>query len=203
MEQMKSYKRDLYYNSVNTAGKTLIAMAVASLIYMFFVQCCPRIMNRAVVVLGALALVAFTITILVYSSLVDQLYPVLKWLVLAVAIIFVLIMVCVLAKYCQTWGMNGIFLDEASKFAWQRLYVFLLPIVFLGLGVAFYFFQLLQYRSFWSFGELMFDPSTDIYHHIKNPTNNIILTIFQVIQIIWGTMFLKEAFNYLISAEAC
>lgn len=70
MEKMKSYKRDLYYNSVNTAGKSLIAMAVASLIYMFFVQCCPRIMNRVAVVLGTLALIGFAVTVLVYSSLV-------------------------------------------------------------------------------------------------------------------------------------
>ncbi len=152
MQQMKSYKRDLYYNSVNTAGKSLIAMAVASLIYMFIVQCCPRIMNRVTVILGTLSLIGFAVTVLVYSSLVDQLYPVLKWLVFAIALIFVLTMVCVLAKYCSTWGLYGIFLDEATKFTWARLYTFLLPIVFLGLGVAFYFFQILQYRSFWSFG---------------------------------------------------
>ncbi len=70
------------------------------------------------------------------------------------------------------------------------------------MGVAFYYFQALQYRSFWSFGQLRFDPEVDLYHKVINPTNHIILTIFQVIQIIWGTMFLKEAFNYLISAEA-
>lgn len=82
------------------------------------------------------------------------------------------------------------------------MYVFILPIVFLAMGVAFYFFQILQYRSFWSFGELRFDPAVDLYHHIKNPTSNLILSFFQIIQLIWGTMFLKEAFNYLISAEA-
>lgn len=99
-------------------------------------------------------------------------------------------------------GLNGVFLDFASKFVGHRVYPFLLPIVFLLLGVAFYYFQILQYRSFWSFGELKFDPELDLYHKIANPTNNVLLSIFQIIQLIWGTMFLKEAFNYLISAEA-
>ena len=196
---MNSYNKDLYYNSVNTVGKCLVFVAIASILYMFFVQCCPRIMNRVSVVVGALALIAFTATIILYPSNIS---PMFRWVVFAISILFVLILVCTFAKYFPVWGLNGIFLDFATKFIRERLYLFVLPIVFLGLGVAFYFFQLLQYRSFWSFGELRFDPSVDLYHHIKNPTKNLILTFFQIIQIIWGTMFLKEAFNYLVSAEA-
>lgn len=198
-DQMRSYTRDLYYNSVDTMWKSLAIVGILSFIYMFFVQCCPRIMNRVTVVIGAIALVAFTITVVVYPS---QINPMLRWVVFAVALVFVLILVCTLVKYFQTWGLNGVFLDFATKFVGQRIYPFLLPIVFLLLGVAFYYFQILQYRSFWSFGELKFDPELDLYHKIANPTNNILLSIFQIIQLIWGTMFLKEAFNYIISAEA-
>lgn len=197
MDQMNSYTRDLYYNSVNTTGKCLVFVAIASLIYMFLVQCCPRVMNRVAVIIGALALIAFTLTVILYPSNISAVF---RWVVFVIAILFLLILICTFVKYWQVWGLNGIFLDFGTKFAFARLYIFILPIVFLGLGVAFYFFQILQYRSFWSFGELKFDPAIDLYHGIKNPTNNLILTFFQIIQIIWGTMFLKEAFNYLISA---
>lgn len=196
---MRSYTRDLYYNSVDTIWKSLAIVGILSFVYMFFVQCCPRIMNRVAVVIGALALVAFTITVVVYPSNIS---PMMRWVVFAIALLFVLILVCTVVKYFQTWGLNGVFLDFSTKFIGNRIYPFVLPIFFLALGVAFYYFQILQYRSFWSFGQLKFDPELDLYHKIADPTNNIVLSIFQVIQIIWGTMFLKEAFNYLISSEA-
>lgn len=199
MEQMSSYKRDLYYNSLNTAGKSLAFVAIASLIYMFLVQCCPRVMNRVAVVVGALALIAFTASIILYPSNIPSGF---RWTAFGITVFLLLIMICTFAKYWQVWGLNGIFLDFGTKFACHRLYIFVLPILFLAMGVAFYFFEILQYRSFWSFGELRFDPTVDLYHHVKNPTKNLLLTFFQIIQIIWGTMFLKEAFNYLISAEA-
>lgn len=199
MDQMQSYSRDLYYNSLFTIYKCLVIVGVISVLYMLFVQCCPRIMNRVAVVIGALALIGFTVTVLLYPSHINSMT---RWIVFGLALILVLILVCTIAKYFTTWALNGVFLDYASKFLCARLYAFVLPIVFLALGAAFYFLQLLQYKAFWSFGELRFDPSIDLYHHIKNPTKNIILSIFQIIQIIWGTMFLKEAFNYLISAEA-
>lgn len=63
--------------------------------------------------------------------------------------------------------------------------------MFLILIFAFYFFQIFQMRSYWSFGEIQFDPETDIYYGLKDTTNNVILTVLQVIQVVWGTMFLK------------
>ena len=189
----------MYYNSLYTIYKCLVIVGIVSILYMFFVQCCPRVMNRAAVVIGALALLAFTVTVLLYPSHINSMT---RYIVFALALGLVLILICTIVKYFPSWALNGIFLDYASKFLCARLYAFVLPIVFLILGAAFYFLQLLQYKAFWSFGELRFDPSVDLYHHIKNPTKNIILSIFQIIQIIWGTMFLKEAFNYLISAEA-
>ncbi len=187
MDQMRSYDRDLYYNSLHTIWYCLAIAAGISILYMFFVQCCPRVMNRAAV------------TILVYPSAIN---PMARWIAFAVALLFALICICTFAKYFQTWGLNGVFLDFATRFIGSRIYPFILPIIFLAMGFAFYVFEVLQYRSFWSFGQLKFDPSVDLYHRIQNPTRNLILSIFQIIQIIWGTMFLKEAFNYIISAEA-
>ena len=188
MDQMKSYNRDLYYNSLNVGSTSLMIVAVISLLYMFMVQCCPRIMNRVSVIVGVLALIAFTVTIILYPSNIS---PIFRWVAFAVAILFVLIMVCTFAKYFSVWGLNGVFLEFGTKFICARLYLFVLPIIFLGLGVAFYFMEILMYRSFWSFGELQYDPAVDLYHRIKNPTLNFLLTFFQIIQIIWGTMFLK------------
>ena len=157
-------------------------VAIASVIFMFLVQCCPRIMNRVSVVVGVLALIAFTTTIILYPSNIS---PVLRWGVFIIAVLFVLIMVCTFVKYWKVWGLNGIFLEYGTKFVLARLYVLVLPIVFLSLGVAFYVIEMLIYRSFWSFGELSYDPADDLYHRIKSPTLNLILTFFQIVQLIW------------------
>lgn len=110
---MRSYTRELYYNSVDTMWKSLAIVGILSFIYMFFVQCCPRIMNRVTVVVGALALIAFTITVLVYPS---QIAPIARWVVFGIAFVFVLILICTLVKYFQTWGINGVYLDLATEF---------------------------------------------------------------------------------------
>lgn len=104
---MYSHKRDLYYNSMETIGYSLMIVGALSIVYMFLVQFLPRIMNRVAVVVGAVALVAFTISVAAYPS---ELNTPLRWVVFAFAVIFVLILVCVMAKYFQTWGMNGIYL---------------------------------------------------------------------------------------------
>ena len=166
---------------------------------MFLVQCMPKIMNRAAVVVGALALIGLLVTIAIYPSTISSLT---RWITFAVLLILVIVLGCTLVTNFKNWGFNGIMLDFATQFMCHRLYLFVLPIVFLALSGAFYLLQLFQYRSFWSFGELSFDPSLDLYHKIKSPTRNYILSFFQVIQILWGTMFLKESFNYLVSSDA-
>lgn len=149
MDHMRSYSRELYYNSLHTIWYCLAIAGVMSILYMLFVQCCPRVMNRVAVVFGALALIAFTITILVYPSAINSGT---RWIVFAIALLFVMISICTFAKYFQTWGYHGVFLDFSTKFLGDRIYPFLLPIVFLAMGFAFYVFEVLQYRSFWSFG---------------------------------------------------
>jgi len=111
LDQMSSYKRDLYYNSVNTSAKCLIFVAIASVLFMFFVQCCPTIMNRVTVVVGALALILFTVTVILYPSNIPGAF---RWVVFAFALIFVLILICTLVKYRFAWGLNGVFLRLAS-----------------------------------------------------------------------------------------
>jgi hypothetical protein len=137
LDQMSSYKRDLYYNSLNTSAKCLVFVAIASVLFMFLVQCCPRVMNRVTVVVGALALILFTATVLLYPSNIPGVF---RWVVFILALVFVLILVCTLVKYYFAWGLNGVFLRLASEFVCARLYTLVLPILFLGLGVAFYFF---------------------------------------------------------------
>ena len=122
-QQMSSYQKDLYYNSVNTIAKCLVFVAIASILYMFFVQCCPRVMNRVAVVIGGIALIAFAITVILYPSNISAVF---RWVVFIIAVLFVLIMVCTFVKYWAVWGLNGIFLDFGTKFACQRIYVFVL-----------------------------------------------------------------------------
>ncbi len=126
-------------------------VAIASVIYMILVQCLPRIMNRVSVVVGVLALIALSATIILYPSNIS---PLLRWIVFIIAVVFLLIMVCTFAKYFSMWGINGVFLEFGTKFIRERLYLLVLPIIFLALGAGFYFCEILMYRSFWSFGEL-------------------------------------------------
>lgn len=174
-------------------------VAIVSFVYMLLVQCLPKIMNRVGVVLGVLSIIGLAITVLLYKSSINAAT---RYIVFGLIVLFFLIMICVFAKHSRTWGLYGIFLEYASKFVCARIFPLVMPIIFLALAVAFYYFQLYQYRSFWSFGPLQFDPEVNLYHRIQYPTKNIILSVFQIIQIIWGTLFLKEAFNYLVSSEA-
>jgi predicted membrane channel-forming protein YqfA (hemolysin III family) len=187
---MHSYSKDLYYNSVHTIGTSLIVATVASFLYMLFVQCLPKAMNRVAVVLGIVAIIALAVCFIVYPSRIGSET---RLVVFFLTVLFLLIILCTFAKNFRSWGLNGIFLEYSTKFVCARLYVLVLPFVFLFLMAAFLFCQLLQYRSFWSNGELKFEPETELYHKVESPTSNIILSVLQVIQIYWGIVFLKEA----------
>lgn len=163
-------------------------VAVVSIVYMFLVQFIPKVMNVLSVVIGALSMIGLAVTVFLYKYSIN---PVVRYTVFVIIILFFFIMVCVFFKKFKTWGLYGVFLDYSSKFVCARIFPLVIPIIFLALMVAFYFFQLYQYRSFWSFGPLRFDPEHDLYHHIKEPAKNILLSSFQIIQIIWGTVFLK------------
>lgn len=149
MDQLQSYDRDLYYHSVRTISKCLIIAAIVSFIFMLLVHFFPRIMNRAAVIVGIIALVVFAITIMAYPSQIGMLN---RWIVFAIALLFVFILICTFAKHYTTWGLNGVFLELGTRVISNSLHTFVLPIIFLAMGVAFYFFEALQYRSFWSFG---------------------------------------------------
>lgn len=140
---------------MRTFKSTLMAIAVASILFMLLVQCIPQIMNRAAVIIGTVAIIALAIAFIVYPSKINSET---RFLVFAITLILLLIIICTFIKNFKSWGLNGIFLKYATKFICARLYLLLLPILFLGLMAAFFFFQVLQYRSFWSNGELEFDP---------------------------------------------
>lgn len=137
MDQLQSYDRDLYYHSVRTMYKCLAIAGIVSLLYMLFVHCCPKIMNRVAVVVGIIALVAFAITIMAYPSQINMLT---RWIVFAIAMMFILILICTFAKHYLTWGLNGVFLELGTRVVGNSLHTFILPIIFLAMGVAFYFF---------------------------------------------------------------
>jgi hypothetical protein len=149
MDQMKSYSRDLYYNSINIITKCLVIVAIASVVYMLLVQFLARFMNRVSVVVGVLAMIGLATTIILYPS---QISGMLRWSVFIITAVFLLIMICTFVKYFTAWGANGIFLNFGTKFVMSNLHVLVLPIIFLALGVGFYFCEILMYRSFWSFG---------------------------------------------------
>jgi hypothetical protein len=149
MDQMKTYSRDLYYNSVNIITKCLVIVAIASVVYMLLVQFLPRFMNRVSVVVGVLAMIGLATTIILYPSKISGM---LRWSVFIITAVFLLIMICTFVKYFWDWGLNGVFLDFGTKFVSANPYLLVLPIIFLAMGAGFYFCEILMYRSFWSFG---------------------------------------------------
>ena len=155
---------------------------------MLLVQCIPKIMFWVAIVLGTLGLLGLALTIILYPSSIGSMTRMIVF-VLA-ALIFVILIITIIGNLAHM-KYNLVFLQHSTKFICARLYTFVLPFVFLLLTAAFYFLQILQYRSFWSVGPLKFDPSTDLYHKPESPVTNYILSALQIIQIIWGTFFLK------------
>ncbi len=133
---MGSHEKDLYYNSVKVIYKSLAVVGIVSIIYMFLVQCMPRIMNRAAVIIGALALIGLLVTIAIYPSTISSMT---RWITFGVVLFLVIVLGCTLVSNFRNWGLNGVMLDFATDFVCARLHLLVLPIVFLVLSGAFYF----------------------------------------------------------------
>jgi hypothetical protein len=189
-EQMLSQTKDAYYNSVKTAFRAVVVAFVISIIYMILVQCCPTVMNKAAVIIGTIALIGLLVTIFASPN---TLASSTQFIVLGLVVIFLVILACTLVKNWSALTLNGIFLKHSAKFIGSRIYLMFLPFLFIAFGFVFYFCQVYQYRSFWSYGPLKFDPSINLYQNLDSPTSNYIISAFQILQIIWGTAFLKEA----------
>jgi hypothetical protein len=105
---MNSYSRDLYYNSVNTIGRSLLIVAIASVIYMFLVQIIPKIMFWFSVVFGTLALVGLVITILIYPSNIN---PMARFVILGLTALLLIVVVCSIGCNISHLKYNIIFLQ--------------------------------------------------------------------------------------------
>lgn len=155
---------------------------------MLLVQLIPKAMFWFSIVVGTLGLLGLAVTIIVYPSSINNLT---RMIVFALTVFIFLILLITVIGNMSHLKYNLVFLQHSTKFVCARLYTIVLPFVFILLIAAFYFFQILQYRSFWANGTLKFEPEKEIYHKIADPTKNYILSALQIIQIIWGTFFLK------------
>lgn len=186
--QIRSYQRDLYYNSYFVTRKAMVAVLIISFLFMLFVQFCPKVMNRVAVVGGIICMIGLAVCILVYKTNVG---PIFKWVVFGVIVFLVILCLITFLGNWRSWGLNGVFLDYSTKFVRARLHTFMYIPLFLAFMAAFVIFQAYQYRSFWSFGKLSFNPETSIYHKFENPIFSYILSALQFVQIVWGLSFLK------------
>ena len=152
---MNGYSRSLYYNSVRTIFRALIITAIASFIFMLLVQCLPRTMFWISVIFGTLGLIGLAITIYLYPSEINSLT---RFIVFGLTILILIIVLVSVFGNLNHLNYNIIFLENSTKFVGARLYTLLLPFIFILLTSAFFFCQILQYRSFWSYGTLKFDP---------------------------------------------
>jgi hypothetical protein len=62
--------------------------------------------------------------------------------------------------------------------------------VFIAFLTGFLFMIIYEFRSFWAGGQISFDPNQSVFYEFTG-AGPIVLTVFLVIQGIWGFSFLK------------
>jgi hypothetical protein len=159
---MASESKDVYYNSVQVVKKAMLGVIVISFLYMLLVQCFPRVMNRVAVVGGLICLVGLAVCIMIRST--EGSSDTIKLIAFGITVVILLIVVCTFAGNWRSWGLNGVYLDYSTKFLCNRLHTLVYIPIFIFFVAAFAILQAFEYRSFWSFGKMTFDPETSLFH---------------------------------------
>jgi len=82
-------------------------------------------------------------------------------------------------------------LNEATKMACDRCYVFLYILIWIIFTAAFLVLMILEFQAMWGHGEIEFHPEKSLYHELHG-AGSVILTVLWFIQLIWGLSFCKE-----------
>lgn len=93
--------------------------------------------------------------------------------------------------------MHAIFLTYATRLIRQRpLTVLYIPIFFIIL-MAFATILVLEFWSYWSSGTVTFDGEKSLFHELEG-FFPLLLSIFLIIQTVWGLSFIKESCTFFI-----
>lgn len=157
-----------------------------SIIFFVLVQCIPKIMNKAVIILAFLVVLALSICAFTYYH--DNTGRIIIGVLVLLTFIIIILSTC---KNRRSLEMNGVFLDNATKMLrsdkWGTF--FYIPL-FIALLTCFILLIVYEFRSFWAGGSLAFDANKSLFWEFNSP-GPIILSSFMIVQIIWGLSFLK------------
>lgn len=159
--------------------------------YFTFVQVIPVIMNFAAVALGMATLLATAICVLTYETNLISFKIIIAIILLILFVFFVL----TIYKHFDSLYLHSIYLKWSTTMCDDRkLSILYIPIFILILS-AFIGIMIWEFIGFWSAGNIEYDSSYQIYHELSGiyPT---IMSIFMIIQLVWGLSFIKESCIY-------
>lgn len=173
-------------NSLDTIVLCFFVALGISIVYFLLVQFLPKGMNYVSVVVGGIIIVITAICLFFYNTQQTILKVVAG---IALILLFLLIIMTVF-KNRDSWRMHGIFLSHSTRIIKQRpLTILYIPIFFLML-VGFAFIVVLEFWSYWSSGTVTFDNETSLFHELEG-FFPLLISIFLIIQTIWGLSFIK------------
>lgn len=148
-----------FLNSLDTIVLSMILAISFSLLYVVLVQCFPKFMNIAVIVLATLVILALAICVFTYQYNANG--KILVGILLCILFFIILLSSC---KNRKSVTINGVFLDHASRMLGTSkcMTFFYIPLFILFL-VGFIFLIIYEFRSFWAWGDLHFDSLTSIF----------------------------------------
>jgi hypothetical protein len=143
-------------------------------------------MNKAVIILGSLVILALAICMFAYYWSDTG-----KWVLASLLLVLFFIIALSSCKNRRALDMNGVFLDAAAKMLRSSKWTSFLYIpLFMAFLTGFIFLIIYEFRSFWAGGNIKFDANESIFYQFNSP-GPIVLSVFLVIQAIWGFSFLK------------
>jgi len=158
-----------------------------SIIFLVLVQCLPRVINW--IVLGVSVLVILGLSICVYLYYANSSGRILVGVLLT--LLFILILLS-LIRNRKAITLNGVFLESAAEMfrsggKWATIFYIPLFIAFL---TAFIMIVIYEFRSYWTGGNLEFDTTKSVFWEFNSP-GSVVLSVFLIIQTVWGLSFLK------------
>lgn len=177
-------------NSIDMIGLSMLIALGMSVLYCVLVQCCPKVMNKFVLFAALLVLLGLTICLFIYPTSHGFKLP----LGIVLAIIFFILLFC-LCKYWDHIRIQGVFLQAATRMLREEkcCAFFYIPL-FLAFLTGFLALLIFEFKCYWGGGQITFDNTKSVFWEFEG-AGSIVLTVFLVIQAIWGLSFLKEACN--------
>jgi hypothetical protein len=98
-----------FLNTLDIIALSILFAFGLSLIFMIMVQCCPKVMNKAVIILGCVVILALSICLFFYYWSDTG-----KWIIASLLLVLFFIIALSSCKNRRALNMNGVFMDAAA-----------------------------------------------------------------------------------------